>query len=98
MSVVVNPLHALATIIDITLSVYLWIVIARAIVSWFSPDPRNPIVRFLHVTTEPILYPIRRMLPVNFGGIDFSPVILIVGIVLLQKLLVNTLMQLAGIP
>jgi YggT family protein len=98
MFVVVDPLHALATIIDITLTVYLWIVIARAIVSWVSPNPRNPIVRFLHMTTEPILYRIRRMLPVNFGGIDFSPVVLIVGIVLLQKLLVNTLTQLAGIP
>jgi YggT family protein len=96
MIVVVNPLHVVATVIDISLTAYLWIVIARAIVSWVSPDPQNPIVRLLHVTTEPILHPIRRMLPVNLGGIDFSPVVLILGIVFLQKVLVNGLMQLAG--
>src|SRR5207247_3425697 len=73
---------------------YIWIIIARAIVSWVSPDPFNPIVRFLHRATEPVLRPIRRRLPDM--PIDFSPMIVIIAIIFLQRFLVKTLYQLAG--
>ena len=66
-----NFLTAIAKIVDIVLSIFMWIVIARAVLSWVSPDPYNPIVRFIHKVTEPVLYQIRRRIPVNFGGIDF---------------------------
>ncbi|MCD6353179.1 MAG: YggT family protein [Proteobacteria bacterium] len=90
-----NFLKALATIIDIGLTCYLWIVIARAIVSWVNPDPYNPIVVFLRRSTDPVLLPIKHRFPFHGMGIDFSPLIVILGIIFLQKFLVDTLYQLA---
>jgi YggT family protein len=74
----------------------MWIVIGRAIISWVNPDPYNPIVKFLNAVTEPVLYPIRRKIPINLGGIDFTPVLVILAIIFLQSFLVKTLMQLAA--
>ena len=82
---------ALAKVISIALTVFMWIVVARAILSWVSPDPYNPIVRFIHNVTEPVLYQIRKRLPVNFGGIDLSPIIVFLIIIFLQHFLVNSL-------
>ena len=96
MFVISNFLVAIAKILNIALSLYMWIVIGRAIISWVSPDPYNPIVRFLTAITEPVLYPIRRKIPINLGGIDFSPVLVILAIIFLQSFLVKTLLQLAG--
>ncbi len=90
-----NLLIAVAKILDIALNLYMWIIIGRAIISWVSPDPYNPIIRFLHAVTEPVLYPIRRRLPISFGGFDFSPVIAILAIIFLQSFLVKTLYQIA---
>lgn len=91
-----NFLHALAKIIDIVLSLYMWVIIARAVISWVSPDPYNPLVRFLYGVTEPVLYRVRRLLPISLGGIDFSPIIIILIIVFLQSFLVPTLVDVAG--
>lgn len=91
-----NFLYAIAKIIDIALTFYMWILIARAIISWVNPDPYNPIVRFLYSVTEPVLYRIRRILPISFGGIDFSPMVLILVIFFLQSFLVPTLVRIAG--
>ena len=96
MFVISNFLVAIAKILNIALSLYMWIVIGRAIISWVSPDPYNPIVRFLTAITEPVLYPIRRKIPINLGGIDFSPVLVILAIIFLQNFLVRTLMQMAA--
>jgi YggT family protein len=96
MFVIANFLAAVAKIIDIGLSLYMWIIIGRAIISWVSPDPYNPIVRFLNAVTEPVLYPIRRRLPVNLGGMDFSPVLVILAIIFIQSFLVQSLLQLAA--
>ena len=90
-----NFLTAAAVVISWVLKIYMWIIIARAILSWVSPDPYNPIVRFLHNVTEPVLYRIRSRLPVMFSGIDFSPIIVILGIVFLQSFVVNSLLMLA---
>jgi YggT family protein len=73
----------------------MWIIIGRAVISWVNPDPYNPIVRFLHSVTEPVLYPIRRWLPINLGGIDFSPILVILAIIFLQSFLVQSLADLA---
>jgi YggT family protein len=73
----------------------MWIIIAQAVISWVNPDPYNPIVRFLYSVTEPVLYNIRRMIPVYFGGLDFSPIIVILAIIFLKTFLVQSLMQLA---
>jgi len=96
MFVIGNLLHAIASVIDISLTIYMWIIIAQAVISWINPNPYNPIIRFLYIATEPILYPIRRKLPISFGGIDFSPMVAILVIIFLQKFLVKTLMQIAG--
>jgi len=90
-------LSALATVIHYVLTFYLFIVLARAILSWVSPDPYNPIVRFIHNVTEPVLYPIRTKLPVGFSGIDLSPLIVFLVIIFLQKFLVNTLVRLSAV-
>ena len=88
-------LVALARLVDLVLNVYIFIVVARALVSWVSPDPYNPIVRFLHNATDPVLYRMRRMLPFSTGSMDFSPMILIFLLYLLQGFLVNMLVTLS---
>jgi len=95
MFIISNFLVALARILDIVLSLYMWVIIGRAVISWVNPDPYNPIVRFLNSITEPVLYPIRRRLPIHFGGIDFSPILVIIAIIFLQTFLVQSLIQLA---
>jgi len=95
MFVLSNFLVAVAKILDIALTLYMWIIIGRAVISWVNPDPYNPIVRFLHAVTEPVLFAIRRRLPLFFGGIDFSPILVILAIIFLQSFLVQTLIQMA---
>ena len=90
-----NLLAALASVIGLVLNLYMWIIIARAVISWVSPDPYNPIVRFLYSITDPVLLAIRRRLPLSFGGIDFSPIVVILVIVFLQRFLVASLHDLA---
>ena len=96
MFVISNFLVAIAKILDIGLTLYMWVIIGRAIISWVNPDPHNPIVRFLNAVTEPVLYPIRRRLPLSLGGIDFSPIIVILAIIFLQYFVVQSLIQMAA--
>ena len=91
MFVLANFFHAIAVVLDLALTLYLWLIVARAVLSWVSPDPFNPIVRFIHNVTEPALYQIRKRVPVNFGGIDLSPIIVILAIYFLQVFLVGSL-------
>ena len=60
-----------------------------------SPDPYNPIVRFLNNVTEPVLYRVRRLIPVYFGGFDFSPILVILAIIFIQSFLIQSLYQIA---
>jgi len=90
-----NFIGALAVVIDIGLTLFMYIVIARAILSWVNPDPYNPIVRFINQVTEPVLYQIRSRIPSVFGGIDFAPMIVLLGVVFLQSFLVKSLEQLS---
>ncbi|MBS3809016.1 MAG: YggT family protein [Desulfobacterales bacterium] len=90
-----NFLFGLAKVLNIALTVYMWIIIAQAVLSWVNPDPFNPIVRFINQITEPVLSQIRRRIPTMFGGIDFSPIIVLLAIIFLQEFLVNSLIQLA---
>jgi YggT family protein len=89
-------LSALATVLDYALIFYMWVVIAGAVLSWVSPDPYNPIVRFIHNLTEPVLYRVRRWLPFGFTGIDFSPLVVLLVIIFLRTFLVNSLVRLAA--
>jgi YggT family protein len=87
-----NFLMAIAKLINFALSAYIWVVIGSAVISWVNADPYNPIVRFLRQATDPLLAKIRRVLPV-MGGLDLSPMVLILIIVFLQSFLVPTLVQ-----
>ena len=91
MFIIGNFLIALATVLDYALTFYMWVVIARAVLSWVNPDPYNQIVKIIHNLTEPILSQIRKRLPVSYGGIDFSPIIIFLGIIFLQKFIVHSL-------
>lgn len=93
MFVINNFVGAIAQIVDFVLTIYMWIIIGRAVISWVNADPYNPIVRFLYEATEPVLSRIRKIVPLSMGGIDFSPMILILGIMFLQSFLVQTLKQ-----
>lgn len=95
MFILANFLVAVATVLSVVLTVYMYLVIARAIISWVSPDPYNPIVRFLYNATEPLLYRVRRALPVYAGGIDFSPLLVILVIYFLEAFLVASLRDMA---
>jgi YggT family protein len=81
MFLISNLLRAVAEILDYVVWLYILILIARAVISWVSPDPYNPIVQFLYRATEPVLEPVRRRLPGGgFGGIDFSPMIVLLAL------------------
>jgi YggT family protein len=77
-------------VLDSLLSIYTLIVVARAVISWFAPSPDNPLWQFLLNITEPVLEQIRRFIP-NFGGMDLSPLILIILIELVTRGLLRML-------
>jgi YggT family protein len=76
---------AVGQLLIFMLEIYSWVLIMRVLISWVSPDPYNPIVQFLIRATEPVLEPLRRMLP-SLAGLDFSPIIALMGVMLLQRL------------
>jgi YggT family protein len=88
-------LQSLATILDVVLFLAKIVIIARAVLSWVSPDPYNPIVRMINQMSEPILFPIRRRVP-YFGGIDWSPIIALIAIIFLESFLVQSLNRLGA--
>ncbi|MBM9538169.1 YggT family protein [Desulfobulbus alkaliphilus] len=89
-----NFILAVAKLINFALSVYIWVIIASAVITWVNADPYNPIVRFLRQVTEPLLMRIRRFVPI-MGGLDLSPMVLILIIIFLQSFIVPTLQQIA---
>jgi YggT family protein len=95
MFVLGNLISAAAGVLDIVLSIYTWVVIIAALITWVNPDPYNPIVRFLHSVTEPVFDVVRKFIPFRSVGIDLSPLIVILAIVFLQQFLVRTLHQIA---
>jgi len=84
-------IRAIAQILNMVLTIYMWLIVARAVLSWVNPDPYNPIVRFIHNVTEPVLSRMRARLPLFFGGIDFTPMVLILAIIFLTSWLVPSL-------
>ena len=95
MFVLNNFIIAIARVIEIILTVYMWIIIARALISWVNPDPYNKIVIFLYRVTEPVLRPIRKIIPRHSLRIDFAPLIALLIIFFLQSFLVKTMLQVA---
>lgn len=93
--VAANFLTAVGRILDIVLTLYMYVIIARALVSWVNPDPYNPIVNFLHKVTEPVLFQVRRRLPL-LGGVDLSPLVVLLAIYFLKKFVVDSILQLGA--
>ena len=89
-----NFIHAVAVLLSYVLTIYIWIIIIRVLISWVNPDPFNPIVQILHRLTDPALEPVRRRLP-DFGGLDVSPIVVLLVIFFLQNFLVTSLMDMA---
>ena len=92
MFVLANFLYATAHLLEFLLNIYMYIVIARAIISWVNADPYNPIVRFLYRATEPLLGRIRKILP-DLGGLDLSPLLVLLAIIFMQKFVINSIFE-----
>lgn len=89
-----NFLIAMGKVFNIALTIYMWIIIARAVISWVNPDPYNPIVRFLYALTDPFLFWIRKILRLPYMAIDISPIIAILIILFLKYFLVSSIIRL----
>ncbi|MBM3221568.1 MAG: YggT family protein [Candidatus Rokubacteria bacterium] len=81
-------------VLHLAIQLYIILIIVRAVISWVSPDPSNPIVRFLYRVTEPILRPLRHRLP-DLGGLDISPMVVILVLWLAQSVLLGWLREMA---
>jgi YggT family protein len=72
-------------------NVYIWVIIITALLSFVNPDPYNPIVQFLYRVTNPAYAFVRRFIKTDFNGLDFAPLIIVIGlqviIVILSSLL-----------
>jgi len=90
-----NFITGIAKVLSVVLNLYMWLIIIRALASWFSPDPYNPLYQFLIRITEPVLGYIRRILPMRAGMMDLSPIIALLAIIFLQTFLVQSLYGIA---
>ncbi len=83
-------MYYLINLINLLFFVYNLAILARVLISWVRVDPYNPLVQFLYRITEPVLAPIRRVLP-TAGGLDFSPIVAFFGLELVRRLLIGFL-------
>src|SRR6056297_1983976 len=92
--ILANFLQAIASVLNTVLTLYFWIVIISALLTWVNPDRYNPIVRILRNLTEPVFYRVRRWVPFTYmGGIDLSPIVVLLAIQFIKIFLVQTLYQ-----
>ena len=96
MIVLANTLSAIALVLGSLLNIYFWIVVIAAVLTWVRPDPYNPIVRTLRLLTEPVFYRVRKWLPFTYtSGLDFSPVVVLLAIELINRIVIASLSQYA---
>ena len=96
MFVIGNLLMGIAQVLDMVLTLYMWVIIIRALISWVNPDPYNPVVQILQKLTEPVLRPLRNLIPVYRMGIDITPLIAILIIIFLTTAVVRSLYSLGS--
>ena len=82
-------LSTVATILHTVINVYIWVIIAAALISWVRPDPYNQIVQLLYRLTEPVYAAIRRVIPTVFGGIDLAPIIVLLSLQFIDRFFVR---------
>jgi YggT family protein len=95
MFVMGNFFAALAQVLDTVITIFWWLIVVRALVSWVNPDPSNTIVVFLVRVTEPILAPFRRLVPALQTGFDLSPLLAILFLMFVRYFFVQSLFGLA---
>ncbi len=95
MSALANIIVGIGGILHSLISVYIWVIIIAALLSWVRPDPYNPIVQFLTRITAPAYQLVRRMMPTTFNGIDFAPLVIIIGLQVIDIILINLLNTIA---
>ena len=91
-----NLFSSIASILNLLLDLYFWVIFARAILSWIRPDPYNPIVRTIYRLVDPLTYKISRIIPTRIGMVDVAPFILMLLIIFVQKFLVATLFDIGA--
>ena len=96
MMVLATFIEAIAQILGMIINIYIWVIIIAALISWVRPDPNNPIVQILYKLTEPVYAFIRKYIPTTIGGIDLSPIIVILGLQFLNLFLVKVLFGIAN--
>ncbi|HKL77137.1 MAG TPA: YggT family protein [Gammaproteobacteria bacterium] len=94
MGIFANFIEAVAFLVNAVLTLMFWIILIRVLMSWVSPDPYNPLVRTLYQLTDPILRPAQRLIP-PMGGLDLSPIVVLLGIQFIKIFLVQSLHELA---
>ncbi len=95
MNTMTSIILGIGGIVHSLLSIYIWVIIIAALLSWVRPDPYNPIVQFLTRITEPAYFFVRRLMPTTFNGIDFAPLVIIIGLQVIDVILINLLNALA---
>ncbi|MBO4369053.1 MAG: YggT family protein [Desulfovibrio sp.] len=97
MFVLANTLKAVAMVLGTVLDLYFWVVIVACILTWVHPDPYNPIVRTINALTEPVFVRVRRWLPFTYmSGLDFSPIVVLLALKLVENIVVQSLLQFAA--
>ncbi|BCV20904.1 YggT family protein [Moorella sp. Hama-1] len=86
-------MQTLAVLVRVAFEVLNWLIIARILISWFPHDPNNPIMRFIYEITEPVLAPFRRLMPRTTMPIDFSPIIAVLVLQLVERLLISFILH-----
>ena len=96
MFILANLLLAIAVVLNAILEFYFWVVIISAVLSWFSPDPYNPVVRILRAITDPVFYRLRKWLPFLYiNGLDLSPIVVLLLIKFIQVGILSSLSEYA---
>ncbi|MBX7490577.1 YggT family protein [Helicobacter turcicus] len=88
-------IQAFAQILSMVINIYIWVIIIAALISWVRPDPYNPIVQILYRLTEPLYTKIRRIIPTLIGGVDLTPILVILVLKFIDLFVVQLLFQLA---
>ena len=96
MSALASIIVGIGGIVHSLLTIYIWVIIIAALLSWVRPDPYNPIVQFLTRITAPAYHLVRRMMPTTFNGIDLAPLVIIIGLQVIDIILVTLLNELAS--
>ena len=89
-------LSAVATILHTVINVYIWVIIAAALISWVRPDPYNQIVQLLYRLTEPVYERLRRLVPTIVGGVDLAPIIVLLALQFTDLFFVRLLHEFAS--